>query len=188
MLVLSRRTNESIEFPELGIVIRVKSLKNRKVHLGIEAPRTIKIRRSELGREPADAPADGNAQKAHIPGARFSSAEPRTRSSGVTDFRTRGTCISLCTASWSQRSSRIRKGSFERIHRLLFRVDDAAPMDDDLWSTNSRQTKTCVRQSPARFTVCNARRDHDASVIDHNHGPRATWGSFRNDRKRRAIA
>lgn len=48
MLVLSRKQGESIEFPELNVVIRVMQLKKSKVQLGIEAPRTIKVDRSEM--------------------------------------------------------------------------------------------------------------------------------------------
>ncbi|MGI9474325.1 MAG: carbon storage regulator [Rubripirellula sp.] len=48
MLVLSRKQGESIEFPELNVVVRVMQLKKSKVQLGIEAPRTIKVDRSEM--------------------------------------------------------------------------------------------------------------------------------------------
>ena len=48
MLVLARKADESLEFPELGVVIRVVSLKKTKVHLGIDAPQRIKVRRTEL--------------------------------------------------------------------------------------------------------------------------------------------
>lgn len=47
MLVLSRKQGESIDFPELKIVVRVVQLKKSKVQLGIEAPREIRVDRSE---------------------------------------------------------------------------------------------------------------------------------------------
>jgi len=48
MLVLSRKTNETIEFPELGISIDVIKVKGGTVRLGIKAPESIRILRGEL--------------------------------------------------------------------------------------------------------------------------------------------
>lgn len=48
MLVLSRRTNESVEFPELGITVEVIRLKGNTVQLGIKAPDSVRILRGEL--------------------------------------------------------------------------------------------------------------------------------------------
>ena len=51
MLVLSRKEGESIEFRDLDVCVRVIQLKKSKVQLGIEAPRTIQVDRTEtLGR------------------------------------------------------------------------------------------------------------------------------------------
>ncbi|GAA4425535.1 response regulator [Bremerella cremea] len=48
MLVLSRSPNESIEFPGLGVSIKVLQLSKSRVRLGIDAPREIAVRRHEL--------------------------------------------------------------------------------------------------------------------------------------------
>lgn len=48
MLVLSRKKGEAIEFPSLGIVVRVVGLKHSKAVLGVEAPRDVTITRSEI--------------------------------------------------------------------------------------------------------------------------------------------
>lgn len=48
MLVLSRRKDESIVLPELGITIEVIRVKGNKVRLGIKAPDSVRILRSEL--------------------------------------------------------------------------------------------------------------------------------------------
>lgn len=53
MLVLSRRSNESITIPGTGIHITVLRVSGNRVRLGIEAPSGVEIRRSEL--VPADA-------------------------------------------------------------------------------------------------------------------------------------
>lgn len=51
MLVLSRRPDEQIVFPELGISIKVIRTKGNQVRLGIQAPETIRILRGELAFE-----------------------------------------------------------------------------------------------------------------------------------------
>ena len=48
MLVLSRKPEESIVFPELGITIKVIKFKGGAVRLGIEAPIQHKVLRREL--------------------------------------------------------------------------------------------------------------------------------------------
>ena len=48
MLVLSRKTNETIELPELGISIEVIKIKGGTVRLGVKAPGSIRILRGEL--------------------------------------------------------------------------------------------------------------------------------------------
>ncbi len=50
MLVLSRKEGESIEFRDLDVCVRVIQLKKSKVQLGIEAPRTIQVDRTEVRR------------------------------------------------------------------------------------------------------------------------------------------
>jgi carbon storage regulator CsrA len=54
MLVLSRRVNETILFPGLGITIHVLRMQGNTVRLGIEAPAAAQVLRSEL--VPAFAP------------------------------------------------------------------------------------------------------------------------------------
>jgi carbon storage regulator CsrA len=48
MLVLSRKENESIVFPKLGISVQVTRLGGRVVKLGIEAPEDVRVYRGEL--------------------------------------------------------------------------------------------------------------------------------------------
>lgn len=48
MLVLSRRANEEVTFPELGISLKVIQVKGSTVRLGIKAPREIRVLRGEL--------------------------------------------------------------------------------------------------------------------------------------------
>ena len=48
MLVLSRRTDEAILLPDLGITIKVIKVRGKTVSIGIEAPDEIQILRGEL--------------------------------------------------------------------------------------------------------------------------------------------
>ena len=48
MLVLSRRPDEKIVFPESNITVQVVAVKGDKVRLGIEAPPHVTVLRAEL--------------------------------------------------------------------------------------------------------------------------------------------
>jgi carbon storage regulator CsrA len=49
MLVLSRRSDETITFPQLGISVTIVSVKGNRVQVGVQAPPAIQILRKELG-------------------------------------------------------------------------------------------------------------------------------------------
>lgn len=51
MLVLSRRANQKVLFPNLGITVEIVGVKGNNVKLGIDAPPEIRILRSELVEE-----------------------------------------------------------------------------------------------------------------------------------------
>lgn len=53
MLVLSRKTGESIELPGLGVVVRVLDVKKSRIEIGIDAPREVAIRRGGAAVKPA---------------------------------------------------------------------------------------------------------------------------------------
>lgn len=48
MLVLSRRCNERILFPELNISVQVLTTRSGQVRLGIDAPADIRVVREEV--------------------------------------------------------------------------------------------------------------------------------------------
>ena len=48
MLVLTRRKNQTIHLPGVGVVITIAEVRGDKVRIGIEAPAEIDIARGEL--------------------------------------------------------------------------------------------------------------------------------------------
>lgn len=48
MLVLSRKKDEQIVIPDLGISIMVIEIRGDKVRIGIEAPRDVRVHRKEV--------------------------------------------------------------------------------------------------------------------------------------------
>ena len=61
MLVLSRRANEQIVFPTLGISVSVERIDSRRVRLGIDAPSEVPVLRHELLESQSDHPQRGSA-------------------------------------------------------------------------------------------------------------------------------
>ena len=58
MLVLSRKERELIHIGD-GIIVEVRRISGNRVHIAIDAPRDVRIRRGELigkGLEPAEKP------------------------------------------------------------------------------------------------------------------------------------
>ena len=53
MLVLSRRLNEKVVLPGLGVTVQVVSVKPGVVRLGIDAPPQVRVLRAELLGRPA---------------------------------------------------------------------------------------------------------------------------------------
>ena len=51
MLVLSRKVQDSIVLPDLGIAIQILQVRGKCVRIGIEAPIEIKVVRGELLQE-----------------------------------------------------------------------------------------------------------------------------------------
>ena len=70
MLVLSRKQNETIVLPELGISFEIVKVKGNVVRVGINAPDSIKILRGELD-VASDRTDDNGAELLTIPFSQF---------------------------------------------------------------------------------------------------------------------
>lgn len=66
MLVLSRRPNEKIVFPTLGISVKVTNVTRNVVRLGIEAPPSVPIAREEIVKESATLSATESKPARHV--------------------------------------------------------------------------------------------------------------------------
>jgi carbon storage regulator CsrA len=55
MLVLTRRVNEKVVLPSLGVTVLVLSARHGVVRLGVEAPAEVKVFREELLPKPPPA-------------------------------------------------------------------------------------------------------------------------------------
>lgn len=68
MLVLSRRKNEGIRIGD-NIVITINRISGNAVSIGIEAPRSLEVRRGELFEQPrAIPPANPMIEPTDVPG------------------------------------------------------------------------------------------------------------------------
>jgi len=65
MLVLSRRPNDRVVFPELGITIQVVRVDGKTVRLGIDAPRHVSILRHEIAEQETRKPREQSVNLSH---------------------------------------------------------------------------------------------------------------------------
>ena len=62
MLVLSRRVDQKVSFPGLGIIVQILGVKGSNVKVGVDAPTEIRVIREELAdQEPKKSSSDQNA-------------------------------------------------------------------------------------------------------------------------------
>ncbi len=87
MLVLSRREQESIVFPKLGIRVQVTRIKGKAVAIGVDAPQDVRVLRGELEEYEANqtpAPAVDEEKTAKSPLQREREHELRNRVNTLT--------------------------------------------------------------------------------------------------------
>jgi carbon storage regulator len=54
MLVLSRREEESIRMPDLGVTVKIVHIQGQRIKLAIEAPKDVTVCRKETARAHSD--------------------------------------------------------------------------------------------------------------------------------------
>lgn len=86
MLVISRKADQTVEFPELGVVIRVLETKRTRVQIGIEAPRRYQVMRGERIPPGQNGPSDRHAA---FESRCLETSSSAARESAVTELRGR---------------------------------------------------------------------------------------------------
>ena len=67
MLVLTRRSEDLIHFPEVGITVHFLRVRSGQARVGVEAPKSISILRGELGEDPGAARRIGPKEVDQLP-------------------------------------------------------------------------------------------------------------------------
>ena len=100
MLVLSRREDDKILFPNLGISVKILRVEGNKVRVGVEAPRDVRVLRHELASQteqsfsPAAIKSD-TKRKQHLQSASEILEELRRISEATLDRRTEQCMLEL---------------------------------------------------------------------------------------------
>lgn len=151
MLVLSRRKEETLEFPGLGIKIQVLKCSSQQVRIGIEAPKEIAVLRGELSEHasvppaangvagsPSRRAADGGSRKRSTPSD--SGSVPSFSPNLVSDLRSlvHDAAAKLNQlhaleeeSAWGARESHVLGlfGQLKELDRRVAQLDPAKPTD-----------------------------------------------------------
>lgn len=186
MLVLARKADESLEFPELGIVIRVVSLKKSKVHLGIDAPQRIRVRRTELPPESSRHQPESCEQESSeknlvrcFDSHRLSYELSRLESqiSALSELASRSNReLAAQVVADSQKQ-------VDKINHLLVSVSDLTGSDAPCKSRSPESALgitppirgTCVRQTSAEFTVGDSQLGDCDDSVYQRVGEKTVW-------------
>ena len=187
MLVLARRADESLEFPELGVVIRVMSVRKNKVHLGIDAPQRIKIRRTELPPESSDIEPSASTFERRFESHRLSHALERLES----QIAALSELASNSNRELAKQVAADSQQQIEKIGRLLLLVNDSAMEDrlqEDAWSTRRESEVACVRQSSSDYAIGDGTQEDDDQTIYQLDSEKTVWFPGLSSESELAIA
>ena len=198
MLVLARKQDQALEFPELGVVVRVVGLTGRKVQLGIEAPQRIKIVRSEIAEKTRSETESGKQTRQTSP-RRF---EPHRLSQELNRLESQIAALAELAGQSNRELAREVASDSEkqlaRIEQLLVAVVDSAndtlerdssrasgideprrerpakqkPSTAASWSSSTDSRGVCVRQRGEDFVVDKDRQEPEPHDED---GSRVLW-------------
>tara|TARA_R110002049_G_scaffold50370_3_gene143074 strand:- start:113595 stop:114176 length:582 start_codon:yes stop_codon:yes gene_type:complete len=174
MLVLSRKADEALEFPELGVVIRVVSLKRTKVHLGIDAPQRIKVRRAEVPERPSESQTNRSSQERRFESHRLGHELGRLESQIAA-------LAQLADPAHRELADQVTADAqvqIDKINRLSVSVVPASqenPTSDLAWAASSKIDAACVRQSSAQYKFENAESHGAIAPVYQMIGEKAVW-------------
>ena len=147
MLVLSRRENEKILFPNLGISVEVVKTKANTVRLGIEAPEDIRVIRGELANEVGALAKNGQNYKSRNPIGSF-------LSNGTTAAEIQKN-LDVASLAIHLAQNQLRQGLSERAEKTLDQaIQCLAALEAAFYAeANSAHEDTLVRESTCRYEV-----------------------------------
>ena len=159
MLVLSRKENETIEFPALGVVIRVFGLTRKRVQLGIDAPISLKVTRGEMsGVAGSSSTETVDSVAEHVIGEQFGRLESELAALAELASAKDLPVARQVAADAAERIARIQRAMAASLRRSEAAVSDdlrQPPPTDEQWSRKEDSVAApCVRQSPADYAVC----------------------------------
>jgi carbon storage regulator CsrA len=185
MLVLSRKEGQSVEMPELNVVVRVISLTKSRVQLGIEAPREITVNRSEkpyYGERREDREASEVkrirdeltrveaelAALAELVGGKDQPMACRIAADSIK--RLDGLKRSLQVTVRQPRTealpiAELVKVRTDVLEQLREQQMSQSPRKESVaWSDSEVGKPNCVRQSPTNYSVVSSPLEHECSV------------------------
>ncbi|MEM9585893.1 MAG: carbon storage regulator [Planctomycetota bacterium] len=154
MLVLSRKESQSIEMPQLSVSLRVMQIRPGRVHLGLEAPQTVRIIRGEL----ADACCEIE-QPASVPAASQSAIHDSLRrlekQIAALEELSAGHDAEIASEIAEEASGQVDFIRNQLLHaRVTNRPDDRIVEPD--WNVTQSATGHSVHESCAGYAVCPA--------------------------------
>ena len=159
MLVLSRKENETIEFPALGVVIRVFGLTQKRVQVGIDAPISLKIIRGEKRATEMAHPVPPDSVESiaeHVIEEEFGRLESELAAlaelAGVRELA----LSRQVAADATERMSRIRRTMAAALRRREKMVmDQLSRLSTDAWDDcQDDEVESCLREPAASYSVC----------------------------------
>lgn len=174
MLVLSRREQEAVVFPKLGIRIEVTRIRGKAVSIGIEAPESVRVLRGEIANQadvqasgkPPQAVSHGNAPPA-LANARPQSQEQTSDRKREHELRNRINTLTLAL-HLLQKKARRNDGQIDDA-LLSGAIDELALIEETLQDT---QTPADIDQidKKARLPL--------ALIVDDNENENALLAGF----------
>ncbi len=165
MLVLSRKDNETIEFPSLGVVIRVFGLTRKRVQLGIDAPVSLKIIRGEQADDGSTASVSVDSIAEQVIGEEFKKLESQLAAlAELADSKDQRLARQVA-ADLIDRMTRIKRtvtASLRGRDQTLSKELGRSPRDEDrqrptreelVWHQANRDEPAWVRQTPAGYAI-----------------------------------
>ncbi len=130
MLVLSRRQDDKIVFPNLGITVEILKIAGRSVRLGVEAPPNVRVLRHELADKERREDAGSVA-------AASQASEPASPAAKSLDHQLRNR-LNRATIGLQLAQKQIEVGQLENADRTLVKVlAEFQSLDEDLGQRSS---------------------------------------------------